>query len=953
LVAVVGMTLLCTTGVWAQDRQSEFDPWGEATVAAAFEHDLAKAAKIYRDIAGSPQETAEMQTKALLELGKVLRKAGMVAEAKAALKQASEGTGNAAKKATKLLTAGNQDPDLLQVKVEKLIAHLRKVPLSFHDLLWIGEPAAPYVVSAVDKEKADLEFIAGASRVLLRMGGKAAEEWAKKAPNYSDVLKRRAVVKGFGGIYPASMLKVSPQTVQGFLKDKEASVRRDAVGQLVFHVPADRIIAMLKDPSADVQLAARTSIQSRWSQMKHGERWDENLAQVIGVFHDSGWQLSGQLPGQYFTGSQKGRLLFLRSLRLGVVKNHTLWVHAKATAPTEEEIKEIMTTVSALGPAVGAKSPGSRARSSLARFVRQTSEAWDHAATPIVLKLVALNYGPVFHIDTEKWLIKHAKVSDIPAIAGELRWMRRPDELLHWMAKQPVPGTALKNLQAFAQWLDGIDWGARKSRPFSGQVARQSRYAACEAIAAMRTSDAEKHLVSLIRREPGTNQNDTQKEAWSEWKDSAFHALKKNGDDQTMRTLAELLVIPGDSKHAHHVRYGALETLAILQAQVAVGRYAKAYQMGFESPGNRRRTTVTVDGQKLRVYGGLRQIVESRGAAPDVRNGREPYTDETLARIFDSCLATGKLVAFQDATYCVTQMRLPYAAVKAIANRALQCPNKKPDSQRGNPMALRQLLVRRLVDKYPTAPGIVQLIQKSLRDRDPRIRRLVIGEIRPDHVKDTVVLELLEKCLRDENEAIVILASNRLAGTHFESLVAEQNYLLAYKSAYVQSDVAMALLKAKGADAIPTVGKLLLPGTSLYHGHRQTLLRKMAEFRDMRAVPFLLEALKDENDGVRKTAEAELKSIRFYNEQKQLWARLMNGTDLNAASAAEALVKQATDGKKDVRLTAIQSLGTLGKVETLPFLIKLMGDEDPDIRKAAKAAADRINTAKAKDGDRK
>ena len=77
----------------------------------------------------------------------------------------------------------------------------------------------------------------------------------------------------------------------------------------------------------------------------------------------------------------------------------------------------------------------------------------------------------------------------------------------------------------------------------------------------------------------------------------------------------------------------------------------------------------------------------------------------------------------------------------------------------------------------------------------------------------------------------------------------------------------------------------------------------------------------------------------------------MNGTDLSAASAAEAWVKQASEGsKKDVRLTAIESLGTLGKVETLPFLIKLMGDEDPDIRKAAKAAADRINAAKAKAG---
>jgi hypothetical protein len=40
---------------------------------------------------------------------------------------------------------------------------------------------------------------------------------------------------------------------------------------------------------------------------------------------------------------------------------------------------------------------------------------------------------------------------------------------------------------------------------------------------------------------------------------------------------------------------------------------------------------------------------------------------------------------------------------------------------------------------------------------------------------------------------------------------------------------------------------------------------------------------------------------------------------------------------------AITSLGSLGEVETLPFLIQLMADEDGDIAAAAKAAATKIN----------
>jgi HEAT repeat protein len=796
------------------------------------------------------------------------------------------------------------------------------------------------------------------------MGGKAAEQWAKNALRYPDVLKRRAVIKGFSGMNPASLLKVSPKTVQGFLEDKEPSVRRDAVPNLKGLVPAERIITMLKDPDPEVQQAAKYAVQSGWTTMQHGDRRDQHLAQVVEIFDGAGWQIgrSNLSINLTFSDTADGRRLFLRVLRYEVVKDVRVKVHlakGQKAVPTAGELKEIMATADALGIATfarGSKPAGWQAKSNLGSFVRDTLEAWDHDAVPAVLKLVSLNYGPAFGVLFELWLIKHAKTSDIPAIAKTVRWMYRPDYVLKWMARQPIPSTTLKDLQALARWLEAVDWDSRKRIGTKKKYAAAIRLATCEAIAAMRTGDAEKYLVSLIRREPGPNQSARQEDERLKWKDAALYALKKDGGDQTMRTLAELLVIPGDSEHARHVRYGALQTLANLQADIAVDRYAKAYRLGFEPSRKQRGGPVTIDGQFVRQLGGLRLIVESRGAAPEVRKGRKPYSDETLARIFDSCLATGNLAAFQDATYCVCYMRshmqLPDPVIQVLANRALTCPDKKPDVKDRNPgiLTLRQLLVLRLV-RRSSAPGIVQLIQGSLRDRDPRIRQLVIRNIKAHHVKDKVVLELLEKCLRDESETIVAAASDVLYSHHPESLVAEQDYLLAYESPYVQSNVAMALLKAKGADAIPTVGKLLLPGTHLHYGHRHTLLKKMAEFRDMRAVPFLLEALKDESGKVRKAAEEELKSIRFYNEQKQLWKRLMDGTDLSEASAAEALVKQATEGsRKDVRLTAIESLGTLGKAETLPFLIKLMSDEDPDIRKAAKNAADRINAAKAKAG---
>lgn len=74
-------------------------------------------------------------------------------------------------------------------------------------------------------------------------------------------------------------------------------------------------------------------------------------------------------------------------------------------------------------------------------------------------------------------------------------------------------------------------------------------------------------------------------------------------------------------------------------------------------------------------------------------------------------------------------------------------------------------------------------------------------------------------------------------------------------------------------------------------------------------------------------------AFRFYHEQKSQW---MKGSGFETTSAAEALVQQVNGSKnKDVRLAAVASLGTLGDAETLPLLVKLIGDSDVAVRDAA------------------
>ena len=80
-------------------------------------------------------------------------------------------------------------------------------------------------------------------------------------------------------------------------------------------------------------------------------------------------------------------------------------------------------------------------------------------------------------------------------------------------------------------------------------------------------------------------------------------------------------------------------------------------------------------------------------------------------------------------------------------------------------------------------------------------------------------------------------------------------------------------------------------------------------------------------------------------------------TELAAAMATEELSERDEDyllveaawqvregARKEIKVAAIASLGTLGEAETLPFLVQMMGDADAQIAAAAKAAVDKINS---------
>lgn len=106
---------------------------------------------------------------------------------------------------------------------------------------------------------------------------------------------------------------------------------------------------------------------------------------------------------------------------------------------------------------------------------------------------------------------------------------------------------------------------------------------------------------------------------------------------------------------------------------------------------------------------------------------------------------------------------------------------------------------------------------------------------------------------------------------------------------------------------------------------------------DVSSVDALLPLLRDRNDAVRKAAKSALDALRYAQEQESHWKQW--ASKRGQPSLAAALFEQADEKQPDeIRVVAIRSLGMVGDVEALPYLIDLMKSQNTKIAEAAKEA---------------
>jgi hypothetical protein len=335
-----------------------------------------------------------------------------------------------------------------------------------------------------------------------------------------------------------------------------------------------------------------------------------------------------------------------------------------------------------------------------------------------------------------------------------------------------------------------------------------------------------------------------------------------------------------------------------------------------------------------------RQTKEVREPNRDYENDRERVARLLIESARDPALDSR--LRFLLAT---TDARLAGSLVADAAIAALSDPRWKPGGAWGDSLWFRKALRDRMNDVPDPEHNRIALEVLARPDADPVMQAAAGDLVQPD-AKDgaKVMSAVLERWFEDslswhESVGRSIQALGTIAlpdGKDFlHRAVLEGRYL---------EEAAEAMGNSRDEVFLPDLAAILTTRVSQEDLRAwQWALGSLSSFLSDAAAETLLDVSARLTDaGYRTNVLNAVESIRTYQEARERWASRRLGKQTRA-KATEELAAMLDEKDALIRAEAAKGLATLGAIEVLPRLIRLLQDPSEDVRKAAREALDRLN----------
>jgi hypothetical protein len=326
------------------------------------------------------------------------------------------------------------------------------------------------------------------------------------------------------------------------------------------------------------------------------------------------------------------------------------------------------------------------------------------------------------------------------------------------------------------------------------------------------------------------------------------------------------------------------------------------------------------------------------------RNPQPPHgiTEDELAGLLGRLAASKRIEsAFSWQEFGKLTPRLHGEVVRLqLLSTPQRVPGEPVELGANSPNSVRGMLASTVLQRARTEEGRMSSLREwaATMLREPRadVREAVLAHLSKAELEPHRAL--VESFVDGDDETLAVCAVRKLGGT---SAPLDPAKLAKNRHAGVRK-LAVKQWASTGKDGGEA---FLLP---LLRDLDAGVRMEAAEFFGARvskeAVPDLIALLRDPEETVRKDAADALTRIRFFHEQQAHWDRVLKGLDASSTSAVEKLLLQAKPGApREQRLLAITSLGTLGVPEALPFLIDWTTDPDAELAAAAKASITQIH----------